>query len=320
MKSIYEIKPSPRLTVRGAVWLSGGPSSSPIGWGVRRTGGTRSAPAVCRVVALIVLFLNLFFVVGPTVFAAAPSAPPTINSQPSDQTVAVGGTASFSVNYSSYYKPVYFQWSFNGVDLTGATNQSLTLTNVQPADQGSYKVLVSNARGSTPSTAAYLTVQSLIAPSIPGPPQSQTVLAGATVTFGVTAEGSRPLRYQWRYNDAELAGETNATLILSNVQVQQAGRYVVVVTNGGGTIASPPAILAVNLPPPSQLAILSPAGSWPFQMQVTATVGSTVVIETSSDCKSWSSVFTNAATSGSVVYTDASSPTVRQRFYRGLVR
>lgn len=51
-----------------------------------------------------------------------------------------------------------YQWRFEGVAIPEATNSSFTLTMVQPADAGSYTVVVSNAFGTATSPSAVLTV------------------------------------------------------------------------------------------------------------------------------------------------------------------
>ncbi len=80
-------------------------------------------------------------------------------------------------------------------------------------------------------------------------PTSQSVLAGAVATFNVQAIGSAPLSYQWHFNSNDLAGATNASLILTNVQLSQAGDYSVTVSNPYGTTNSAIATLNVTLPP-----------------------------------------------------------------------
>jgi hypothetical protein len=84
---------------------------------------------------------------------------PAIYSQPTDQTVSVGGVANFSVAASG--APLSYQWSFEGTNIVGATNTLLTLTNVQLSQGGNYNVLVSNAYGSVLSSNAVLTVNPL---------------------------------------------------------------------------------------------------------------------------------------------------------------
>ncbi|MGI8966457.1 MAG: LamG-like jellyroll fold domain-containing protein, partial [Limisphaerales bacterium] len=82
-------------------------------------------------------------------------------------------------------------------------------------------------------------------------PVSQTVTVGANATFSVTANGSSPLSYQWKFNETNvIAGATYASLVLSNVQVAQAGTYSVQVTNALGSVLSSNAALTVD-PVPS---------------------------------------------------------------------
>ena len=98
-----------------------------------------------------------------------------------------------------------------------------------------------------------------IPPVIVGEPRSQTVFGGGTVTFSVAAAGSQPLGYQWFVNTMNIPAATNATLVLTNVQLGQSGNdYSVVVTNLGGATNSTNAVLTVLapgscLPPPAGL-------------------------------------------------------------------
>ncbi|HQL79764.1 MAG TPA: immunoglobulin domain-containing protein, partial [Verrucomicrobiota bacterium] len=86
-------------------------------------------------------------------------------------------------------------------------------------------------------------------PTIAASPQDQTVSVGDTATFTVTASGTPPLFYQWRFNGTDLAGQTTTALSLSNVQTTQAGSYTVVVTNAAGSVTSAAGVLTVVLPP-----------------------------------------------------------------------
>lgn len=84
------------------------------------------------------------------------------------------------------------------------------------------------------------------APTIGTHPPSQTVLQGANVGFNVTANGSAPLTYQWRFNGADIAGATAASLSLTNVTTANYGDYTVVVTNTAGSATSNVATLTVQ--------------------------------------------------------------------------
>jgi hypothetical protein len=83
--------------------------------------------------------------------------PPLIMSAPTNQTVNANDTASFSAAASGTPSPGY-QWQFNGRDVPGATNPVLVLSNVQPVQAGSYRVVASNFIDKAVSAAANLSV------------------------------------------------------------------------------------------------------------------------------------------------------------------
>lgn len=76
---------------------------------------------------------------------------------------ALGGAASNSVTVSGSL-PFYYQWQFNGNNLTnngritGAQSSMLNIANVQNSDAGSYQVIISNAYGPVASGIAPLII------------------------------------------------------------------------------------------------------------------------------------------------------------------
>jgi hypothetical protein len=86
------------------------------------------------------------------------------------------------------------------------------------------------------------------APAVVGPPASQTVLAGATVTFSVTAGGTPAPETQWYFQGAADPNATNSTLTITNVSPTNAGPYYVVLTNTIGTATSEVVTLTVTAP------------------------------------------------------------------------
>ena len=99
-----------------------------------------------------------------------------------------------------------------------------------------------------------LTVNANPAPSITTQPQSQSLETGSNAVFQVVASGQTPLSYQWSFNGANLAnsshigGATSATLTVSNITVNDAGPYRVVVSNSHGSATSTNATLTVLVP------------------------------------------------------------------------
>ena len=84
-----------------------------------------------------------------------PSSAPTISVQPVGGLVSITTTGSLSVTASGSGTLTY-QWKKNGTNISGATSSTYTKTNMQPADEGSYTVVVSNSAGSVTSSAAVL--------------------------------------------------------------------------------------------------------------------------------------------------------------------
>jgi hypothetical protein len=171
--------------------------------------------------------------------------PAGIATQPSSQTTTQGLNVAFSV-VPSGTAPFSYQWCFNSAPLSGATSSALALTNVQTTDAGSYTVVLTNTWGSVTSAVATLTV--LVPAGIATQPQSQAVVVGQSPTFSVSASGTAPFSYQWRFNGTASPGATSSALTLSNVQSNKAGNYLVVVTNAAGSVTSAVATLTVYVP------------------------------------------------------------------------
>jgi Ig-like domain-containing protein len=85
------------------------------------------------------------------------STGPTILEQPGGVSVPAGVMATFSVTVTGA-SPLNYYWSFNNANIPGATNSTLTLTNVMLSQAGNYSVFISNAYGSTNSGSAALTI------------------------------------------------------------------------------------------------------------------------------------------------------------------
>jgi len=85
--------------------------------------------------------------------------PQTITTQPVDQTVRTGQRARFSVTATGT-PPLHYQWTKNGVNITGATKASYTTPPTTAEDNGAlFAVTVSNLAGSVTSNNAILTVR-----------------------------------------------------------------------------------------------------------------------------------------------------------------
>jgi len=182
--------------------------------------------------------------------------PPIISRQPTNLTVNVDDTASFSVGVQSA-APVRYQWYFNSNVISSASNltaatATLIISNATTTNTGSYFVIASNAFGAATSSVARLTVTVTNgAPRIDEQPTNQTAATGANASFRVTASGAPPLAYQWRFNAQPIASTANATatnavLTLTNVTLASGGYYDVVITNSVGSTNSVLVLLTVT--------------------------------------------------------------------------
>ncbi|MCI0539102.1 MAG: FG-GAP-like repeat-containing protein [Verrucomicrobiales bacterium] len=82
---------------------------------------------------------------------------PLITLAPTNQTVNVGASATFTVQASGT-APLLYQWRKGLATIPGATSSTLTLNAVAVADSGTYSVIVSNTVGTATSQGAVLTV------------------------------------------------------------------------------------------------------------------------------------------------------------------
>jgi hypothetical protein len=82
---------------------------------------------------------------------------PWITAQPQSQTSTAGTDVTLGV-MAQGTGPLYYQWLLNGMALPGATDSSLSLSNIQPAQAGTYTVRVTNLAGSVVSEPAVINV------------------------------------------------------------------------------------------------------------------------------------------------------------------
>jgi len=172
---------------------------------------------------------------------------PLIGTQPSNQTVAVGATATFSV-VATGTAPLHYQWQKGTTAISSATSASYTTPAAIISDNGSqFSVIVSNSAGSITSNAATLTVSSSGPPVITQQPANQTVAVGETATFSVAATGTLPLTYEWQKGTTPIAGATSASYTTpATTSADSGSQFKVLVSNSGGNAASNTVTLTVD--------------------------------------------------------------------------
>jgi hypothetical protein len=180
---------------------------------------------------------------GLQVQAAIPRAP-AISIQPADTSVVIGQDSTLAVSAFGT-SPLAYQWSFKGIDLVGATNASLVLTNVQASQAGEYSVTITNSLGSVHSRNALLTVT--LPPALVQV-SSGTSLNGGPVSLPVTivANGNEnALAFTLDYASTLLqfagvtlgSNATNATLVVNDTHTVD-GQIGVLIALPSGTVFS----------------------------------------------------------------------------------
>lgn len=107
---------------------------------------------------------------------------PQISTQPASQAAFTGDNGSFTV-VADGSAPLSYQWNFNGTNIYGATNASLTFNNVVTTNAGNYNVMVLNSFGSATSVVAALTVTN---PAITLAPIGGASLTSTGYTFQIS--------------------------------------------------------------------------------------------------------------------------------------
>jgi hypothetical protein len=194
-----------------------------------------------------------------------PAAPTIVSqAQPSSLTVQVGSNVTMAIGAAG--NQLSYQWQKDGQAIQGnvsAATPTLTLTNVQHGDAGSYTVVVSNAGGSATSDPVVLKVSDTPVPPPPVitfQPQDQTVAVGSPTSLGVAILGAEGFFYQWFKNGVLIPGATGSMLSFHSAQISDAGSYLVVISNSSGSVTSRSAALTV-------VSAMSAVGFRPYNTQ-----------------------------------------------------
>jgi hypothetical protein len=226
---------------------------------------------ILGVLAMSFVILGLLNVGGCNAgFEGAKPQAPLIISQPGNQTVTVGQTATFTVTATGT-GPLSYQWYVNGVPINGATSSTYTTPPTTAGQTGSvYTVTVSNSVGSVTSSGATLTVQVIppvagsLVPSNATPPYNSPVMlvptfSGGTAVIGSTGVGSSDV------TASAVSGGSYPTPALTSAKT-----YTLTVTSPQNTVVSTTCVVT---PTPVTITPIMPANQTtaPGQLTFTAT-------------------------------------------------
>jgi len=162
--------------------------------------------------------------------------PLQIISQPQNQTnIVLGATTNFPISAISqttdpaHVSQTKYQWYFNGSPLNVATNPTLTITNVQFSNGGTYYCVVRDDGYGDVLTSDLVTLTPISKPGIVVQPVSFVAVEGGNAYFSLVSTGSTPMTIRWRAqtNGAGVVGNltsvpvingtTNSVLIFTNL-------------------------------------------------------------------------------------------------------
>ena len=180
---------------------------------------------------------------------------PAITTQPTNQAVSAGQTATFTAAASGTPTPtVQWQLSTDGgstwSNIVGATSTSYKVANATASQSGyEYRAVFTNGLGTATTKAATLTIN--VAPTITKQPTGATVVVGQKATFTASAGGTPTPTVQWqvsRDSGAIWTNVTNATattFTLTSTTNENGDEFRAVFTNSAGQAISSPATLTL---------------------------------------------------------------------------
>jgi hypothetical protein len=128
---------------------------------------------------------------------------------------------------------------YTAIATLAANSVSYTNIGLAPATTYYYVVRATNAIGASANSAqASAKTFTNSAPVITSQPQNQTVVISNSAAFSVTATGSTPLSYEWRFNGATISGASSNSFALNAARYSDGGNYSVTVSNSFGSVLS----------------------------------------------------------------------------------
>ncbi len=174
---------------------------------------------------------------------------PTIDQQPGDLTVCVGGNATFCVTLDTGTPPYTYEWHKDGAPIVGAPSSfCYSIASVSLADEGEYSVVVTDTCGSVVSADATLTVGGT--PQIVSDPVDQLGCVGFPATFCVDVmERGVPLVYSWLKDGTPINDANEACYTINSVSPSDVAAYSVEVSSICGSAVSAAATLTLGTAP-----------------------------------------------------------------------
>jgi uncharacterized repeat protein (TIGR01451 family) len=159
-----------------------------------------------------------------------------------EQFIRCSGDSAVFTTAPSGAGPFGYLWSKNAIPLAGRTNSSLIVTNVTAGDAGSYSVEISCPSYAVTKVGTLSVNNRTTATPLSG----STNCPGTTAIFSTVPGGSGPFVFVWRRNGTMLPGQTNSSLVITNVRQTDTGTYSVEVAGRCGLAASSASLSIAN--------------------------------------------------------------------------
>ena len=163
----------------------------------------------------------------------------TTVSDPMSFTVCQDKPAQLSVTATGEGTLAY-KWIKDGVDVTGATLDTLSFAKIQVAEGGKYVASVTGECGEVLSKTAIVNVKT--APFVYGPSEKKiSVKKGGLIRFAVATVSDATTKYHWYHDGTSVSTDSSANQFYTKFDVQttgDAGKYWCIVSNDCGSTSS----------------------------------------------------------------------------------
>jgi hypothetical protein len=160
---------------------------------------------------------------------------------PQNTTVCNNDSVSFEVNTISQISYSY-QWFKDGANLSGETNNYLTINPMSASDTGQYYCFVYSLTDTINTYSFELSIENL--PIIISQSQNDTINLGDTITLFV--QDNYASEYSWYKDDTIIINEINNILNIDSATLVNEGLYVCNLTNVCGTVQSDPIVVVIS--------------------------------------------------------------------------
>ncbi len=243
------------------------------------------------------------------------TTPPAVKTNPANQSATAGATVTFTAAATGSPAPtVQWQSSPDGTtwsNIAGATSASYSFTATTSASGTQYRAVFTNSLGTATTTAAKLSVNA--PPAVTINPASQSVLAGATVSFTAAATGATSQQWQVSTNNGtswtNIAGATGASYSVKTTTAMSGYEYRMTFTNSFGSTSSAAATLTVAVAPAvttSPASVTAVAGqAVAFTAAASGSPTPTVQWQSSANGTTWTNISGATSTTYTVTATSA---------------